>query len=256
MTLVFLHYFGGSAMEWQSTMAQLADQYRCVAVDLRGHGDSAAPETGYSVMDMADDVQALIKAMGIQDFVLIGHSMSGKVALYLASRLPAGLKLLLLLAPSPPLPEPIPDADRQEMLDTHGQRTAAEETAAKITVRPLASGVKSQIVADNLRTSEAAWHAWLTLGSKENISDRMSFINVPVHILVGTNDEALAPDVQPKMTLPYLPDATLERIDGAGHLLPWETPDELASFIRKKVTAIVPNLLRKSHDYIPLREPI
>jgi pimeloyl-ACP methyl ester carboxylesterase len=237
LTLVFLHYFGGSAMEWQPVMAQLADHYRCVAVDLRGHGNSSSPETGYSVADMADDVQGLIPAMGIQDFVLIGHSMSGKVALALASRQPEGLLRLLLLSPSPPLPEPIPDTDRQEMLDTHGQQTAAEETYSKITAKPLSESVKAQIVADNLRTSKAAWNAWLMMGSKETISEQMPSINVPVHILVGTNDKAIPPDVQQEMTLPYLPDATLESIDGAGHLLPWETPDELTAFIQRKVSA-------------------
>jgi pimeloyl-ACP methyl ester carboxylesterase len=243
LTLVFLHYFGGSAMEWQPVMAQLADHYRCVAVDLRGHGNSSSPETGYSVADMADDVQGLIPAMGIQDFVLIGHSMSGKVALALASRQPEGLLRLLLLSPSPPLPEPIPDTDRQEMLDTHGQQTAAEETLVKITAKPLSESAKAQIIADNLRTSEAAWNAWLTLGSKETISARMHSINVPVHIIVGMEDKALSPDVQPEMTLPYLNDATLERVDGAGHLLPWETPDELTTFIRKRVAAMVPKPL-------------
>lgn len=237
LTLVFLHYFGGSALEWQSVMAQLADQYRCVAVDLRGHGDSAAPETGYSVADMADDIQGLIQEMAIRNFVLIGHSMSGKVVLELASRQPAGLQRLLLLSPSPPVPEPISDTDRQEMIKTHGQQTAAEETFAKITAKPLSESAKAQIIADNLRTSDVAWTAWLTLGSKENISEHMPSINVPVHILVGTKDKAILPGVQPEMTLPYLPNATLERVDGAGHLLPWETPDELTAFIRGKIRA-------------------
>ena len=106
LTLVFLHYFGGSAMEWQIVMGHLADQYRCVAVDMRGHGDSSSPKTGYSVADMADDIQALIQEMAIQEFVLIGHSMSGKVALELASRQPDDLQSLLLISPSPPYPNP------------------------------------------------------------------------------------------------------------------------------------------------------
>ena len=243
LTLVFLHYFGGSAMEWQTVMAHLAGEYRCVAVDLRGHGDSSSPETGYSVADMADDIQALIQEMAIQEFVLIGHSMSGKVALELASRQPDDLQSLLLISPSPPVPEPITDADRRELLETYGLQSAAEETVEKITVRPLSKANRRQIIADNLRTSKGAWNAWLTLGSEENISGHMYSITVPVHIIVGTEDKALAPDVQPKMTLPYLPGATLERID-AGHLLPWETPDELTTFIREKVGAMVPNPLQ------------
>ncbi|MVM28680.1 alpha/beta fold hydrolase [Spirosoma sp. HMF4905] len=235
LTLVFLHYFGGSVLEWQAVMSQLAGQYRCLAIDLRGHGDSEAPATGYSVYNMADDVLEVLKTMDVQDFVVVGHSMGGKVALALASQQPAGLQSLILLSPSPPVPEPISDADRTEMLDNHGQRDAAEQTFAKITARPLSKEVKEQIIADNLRTADVAWKSWLLLGSKEDISGQMSKIGSPVAILVGTADKAILPDVQSTMTLPYLKTATLDTVDNAGHLLPWETPDDVVAFIQRKI---------------------
>lgn len=236
LTLVFLHYFGGSALEWQTVMNELAGQYRCLAVDLRGHGDSEAPDMGYSVATMADDVAELLKELSVQNFVLVGHSMSGKVALELASRQPAGIQSLVLVSPSPPKPEPISDADRKDMLDTHGQHSAAQKTLAKITARPLSEMAKEQIVADNLRTSKVAWDAWLTLGSKEDITDCMASVKVPVAIVAGTADKAIAPNVQHELTLPYLPNATFATIDAAGHLLPWETPAELIAFIQQNVT--------------------
>lgn len=239
-TLVFLHYFGGSALEWQLVINEFAGHYRCVAVDLRGHGDSDAPPTGYAVADMADDIAQLLTTMTVENFVLIGHSLGGKVALELASRQPVGLQSLVLVSPSPPKPEPISDADRKDMLETHGQRAAAEKTLAKITAKPLSEMAKEQIIADNLRTSKAAWDAWLTLGSKEDISDRMRTIQVPVAIVVGTADKAIAPDVQPELTLPYLQNATFDTIDAAGHLLPWETPDELVLFIRQHIVPAIP----------------
>lgn len=235
LTLVLLHYFGGSAMEWQSVMAQLSDRYRCIAIDLRGHGDSDSPETGYSVDDMADDVAAVLREKNTVSFVLIGHSMSGKVAMALAARQPSGLQSLLLLSPSPPLPEPIPDEDRQKMLRTYGQREAAEDTFRQITEKPLPEAAHAQIVADNLRTANVAWNAWLLEGSKENIAGQMPFITVPVHLLVGTNDRAVKPGVSETMTMPYLPTATFETVAGAGHLLPWETPDTVVDFIQKKI---------------------
>ena len=234
-TLVFLHYFGGSSLEWQAVMSQLTDQYHCVALDLRGHGDSDAPATGYSVNDMADDVAGLMRKMNIREFVLVGHSLSSKVALALASRQPAGLRALILIAPSPAFPEPIPEADRTDMLETHGQRSAAEKTFANITAVPLSAMVREQIIADNLRTSDVAWKAWLTGGSKEDISSQMSTLNVPISIIVGTEDRAILPDFQVTRILPSLKNATLDIIQDAGHLLPWETPDELATFIRRKV---------------------
>ncbi|UFH51926.1 alpha/beta fold hydrolase [Spirosoma sp. KNUC1025] len=235
LTLVFLHYFGGSALEWQDVMNQLSDQYHCVAVDIRGFGDSEAPNSGYSVDDMADDIQAVAQRLSGQAFVLIGHSMSAKVALALAARQPSGLQSLILLSPSPPVPEPIPDKDRQSLLEGYGQRSAAEETLEKITAVPLSASAQEQIIADNLRSSKHAWDAWLLQGSRENISDRMGAVTVPVHIVVGSADSNLSPDVHRRMVLPYLKNATLDVIDGAGHLLPWEKPDELATFIADKV---------------------
>jgi pimeloyl-ACP methyl ester carboxylesterase len=236
LTLVFLHYFGGSALEWQAVVGQLASDYRCVAVDLRGHGDSDAPETGYSVEDMADDVAALVHDLSLTQFILVGHSMSGKVALQLASRQPKGLQKLLLVSPSPPRPEPIPDKDRQQMLATHGQRSAAEQTFENITAFNVSDLAREQIIADNLRTSATAWNAWLTVGSREDIADQMVSIRVPVAIIVGAEDRALSPDVQSQLTTPYLKNVTVETIVGAGHLLPWETPAQLVAFIRKKIT--------------------
>ena len=244
LTLVFLHYFGGSALEWQVVMNQLSGNYRCVAIDLRGCGDSDAPETGYSVDDMADDVAELIRALQINDFVLVGHSMSGKVALALAAGTvnrtqPSGMKSLILVSPSPPAPEPIPDNERQKLLDGYGQRSAAEKTQKNITARSVSEAIQNQIIADDLRTSKPAWNAWLLSGSKENISERMQLITIPISIIVGSEDRALPPDVQHRLVLPYLKKATLTIVDGAGHLLPWEVPMELADFIQKKVVSFL-----------------
>ncbi|GAB3642160.1 alpha/beta fold hydrolase [Spirosoma arcticum] len=245
LTLVFLHYFGGSAREWQGVMNQLSGEYRCIAIDLRGHGDSDAPSrsagvvdspsTQYAVDDMADDVADLLITLGVDDFVLVGHSMSGKVALALASRQPVGLQSLLLVSPSPPVPEPIPADERQKLLAGYGKRLAAEKMVKNTTAVPVSEAVQEQIIADNLRTAKPAWDAWLLQGSNEDISARMTSINVPVRIIVGSEDRALPPDVQRTMTLPYLTDVTREIIDGAGHLLPWEVPDDLAKFIWKNL---------------------
>lgn len=235
LTLVFLHFFGGSAREWQDVMNQLSNQYRCIAIDLRGHGDSDDFPAAYAVDDMADDIADLLRTRNVDDFVLVGHSMSGKVALALASRQPAGLQSLLLVSPSPPVPEPIPADERQKLLAGYGKRLAAETMAKNTTAVPVSEAVRKQIIADSLRTAKPAWDAWLLRGSNEDISARMATINVPLRIIVGSEDRALPPDVQRTMTLPYLTDVTLEIINGAGHLLPWEVPDDLAKFIWKNL---------------------
>ena len=244
LSLVFLHYFGGSVLAWQLVMNRLADQYHCVAIDLRGFGDST-PAAGFSgqatfsVDDMANDVSAVISRYVSGNYVLVGHSMSGKVALALAAGSPErphpiGLQSLVLVSPSPPVPEPISDENRQKLVMEYGQRIAARKMIENITEVAVSRAVQEQIITDSLRTAEPAWMAWLLKGSREDISSRMATVQVPVHIIVGAEDRALPPEVQERLVLPYLKDASVEIIAGAGHLLPLETPDELSAFIRKK----------------------
>jgi 3-oxoadipate enol-lactonase len=88
--LVFLHYWGGSRRTWTKVMDGLKNNYRCVAYDQRGWGGSDAPAEGYALADLAEDALSLIAAMGLRRYVLVGHSMGGKVAQLVASRRGAG----------------------------------------------------------------------------------------------------------------------------------------------------------------------
>src|SRR5580658_9424661 len=62
-TLVLLHYWGGSSRTWAELIDQLVDQYRSIAIDHRGWGESDAPVQGYGLSDLADDAQSVISAM-------------------------------------------------------------------------------------------------------------------------------------------------------------------------------------------------
>ncbi|WP_019988338.1 alpha/beta fold hydrolase [Rudanella lutea] len=231
-TFVLLHFFGSSGREYAGVISALAGRYRCIAPDLRGFGDSAtAPDGDYSVDAMTDDVLSLIEQTVTGPFVVVGHSMSGKVALNLAARQPAGLLGLVLLAPSPLSPEPIEPDERQRLLTTHGQRSAAEQTRQNITSAPLSEAAQEQIVADDLRSSDAAWQAWLTHGSRENLEDRAGRITLPVQIVLGADDEHITRQLMQETLLRVLPQARLTLLSGAAHVLPLEKPVEVADIL-------------------------
>ena len=239
ISLVFLHYFGGSSRAWCAVIERLAGDYHCVAPDLRGFGDSAATETGYTMSGMADDVAELIGSLRLKRYALVGHSMGGKIALALAARQPPGLESLVLLSPSPPTPEPMDESERTRLLDAHGDRAAAEETVRRIVVQPLSDQAHEGVIEDNLRSSRTAWRAWLERGSREDIAVLMPKVNVPVLVGVGAAD-------------PVLPAALLERevvrrIAGGGarlavvpgkvgHLLPLEAPQATAELILESLS--------------------
>lgn len=231
ITLVFLHYFGGSSRAWSEVIKLLASERTCVAPDLSGFGDSDAPMNNYTVSDYADDISALVTTMDIKSYVLIGHSMGGKIALSLAARQPSGLQSLVLLAPSPPTPEPIADDERARLLTTYGDRRAAEKTVRKITARPLAATIFERTVEDYLQSSESAWRAWLEGGSREDISAKMGRINVPVIIAAGGMDESLTEELLRREVVRRIAGARLTVLPEAGHLLPLEAPADTADLI-------------------------
>jgi len=162
---------------------------------------------------------------------LVGHSMGGKIALALAARAPGGLAGVLLLAPSPPSPEPMTDEVRTRLLNSYGDRDAIEVTISQITANPLPAAIYERTVEDNLKSARPAWQAWLESGSRENIQAQMPNIEVPVWVVAGAEDKAITPAVLQREIVEKLAQASLHVMPDAGHLIPLEKPAETIHFI-------------------------
>lgn len=106
LPVVFVHSFGGDSSHWREQLTHLRATRRAVALDLRAHGKSAAPATGeYSVDAFASDIDAVVNELGLDHFVLVGHSLGGAAALDYASNHPdriAGLVLVAAPGRTPP----------------------------------------------------------------------------------------------------------------------------------------------------------
>ena len=250
-TLVFLHQLGGSARSWDAVIDRLGGAFPTLALNLPGFGSAADAPGPYSVSAYADVVGADVRALGPRDFILIGHSMGGKVALALAARQPAGLRALLLLAPSPPTPEPIEEAARGELIAGWGEYSAMSKVLAQSTAAPLPDDVRRLAIDDMMRCGKAAWTAWLTAGSREDISASMPHVPAPVTILSGTRDAVLPTALMRDEVAERLADARVDTVPGAGHLLPMEVPDAVAAAILSVVNAATsdaPRLVDRSRD--------
>lgn len=233
--ILLLHHFGGSSRTWEPVLRLLGDDVDCHAPDLRGFGRSAPDGRGYRIDDYADDIAAFIRENGLTRFVLVGHSMGGKIALALAARRPVGLQSLVLLAPSPPTPEPIPDDDRRQLMQARDDVASATRIAQRITARPLTAEDLERVVDDILRSAPRAWRAWLDHGSREDIASSMSRIDVPVLVVAGGCDKALGAAVQGPEVVARLRDARLVTVPDVAHLLPVEAPDAIADLLRSVV---------------------
>ncbi|MBX0291636.1 alpha/beta hydrolase [Hymenobacter sp. HSC-4F20] len=233
LTFIGLHYWAGSGREFQQVADLLAPDYLFLAPDLPGFGAAHEVVSSYSVASYVKEVEHVLAEKQVGRYVLVGHSMGGKIALALAARQPAGLAGVALLSPSPPGPEPLTDEDRMASMRAYGKPSEAEKTLQKITARPLPEALRQQILEDNLRSTRLAWDAWLLHGSREDLSAQMCSVCVPCTIVAGDQDDVMSPSVHGLETLPLLPVGTpLEIIGGAGHLLPYEAPEEVAQLLR------------------------
>lgn len=86
--IIFLHFSGANLMMWQRVVPYFQDQYRLILVDLRGHGKSDKPETGYHMDEMARDVIGVMQHLRIERAHIVGSSLGAEVGLSIAANYP------------------------------------------------------------------------------------------------------------------------------------------------------------------------
>jgi len=240
--VLFIHGYPLDRSIWDHPMAAL-EGYRRIAPDLRGMGESDAPDLGYSVETYARDLAALLDALGIEDAVLCGLSMGGYVAFEFIRRWRRRVRGLVLMS------------TRAEADTAEGKRardaaaaTARERGAAVIAESMLPNVLSAATLSgapetvERARTMMAASPVSGLVGALGAMRDRPdstellpTLAGLPTLILVGEEDE-LTPPARARAMAEAIPGARLVVIPGAGHLLPLERPDamtkELLDFLQ------------------------
>jgi 3-oxoadipate enol-lactonase len=230
--LLLVHGFPLSARMWQPQIAAFSDRYRIVAPDLSGFGDSEVPpERGaYTIDGYADEVAAIVSALGLDRVVLGGVSMGGYVALAVARRYPQILAGLVL-------------ADTRAEADSDEARRRRSEQqvflSARKDVDPLVDGLLESLLSKRAPAREEATdqvgglmramdpNGWI--GSLEAMKRRpdatpgLAGITVPTLVLVG-EDDGLTPPAAAEALAGAIPHARLAVVPAAGHLSNLENP--------------------------------
>ncbi|SKA44329.1 Pimeloyl-ACP methyl ester carboxylesterase [Chitinophaga eiseniae] len=117
--VILLHGLMTNGLCWSALARELEKDYDIIMPDLRGHGQSAAPDHGYRYDDHANDVAGLITALALPAPVLIGHSMGGMTAAVVASRTPNLLRGLVLADPTFLSPEIQREVHNSDVAEQH-----------------------------------------------------------------------------------------------------------------------------------------
>jgi len=238
--LFLLHSLGASHQEWSAARRALGDRFDCVALDIPGFGGTLAGNAT-DIDALVDWFQQEVTARAPTCWFVVGHSMGGKIATLLAARSRdgvqglAGLAGVVLVAASPPCPEPMEEARREEMLGWFAEggplRADAEAFIDANAHRPLQGATREAAILDVLRTDPIAWRAWLKQGSCEHRQEEAAHLHVPALILAGAEDGDLGEAAQRALNAPHYVHASVEIVPDAAHLIPIEQPQWLAQRI-------------------------
>ena len=115
--LVFLHGWGGDREYWKNQVEALAGEYRVVAIDQAGFGESGRNRKVWTADALAGDVAAVVKELGLKRVILVGHSMGGPVALLAAKRMPGTVVAVVGVDTLQNAESKLPEDVRKSLLD-------------------------------------------------------------------------------------------------------------------------------------------
>jgi 2-succinyl-6-hydroxy-2,4-cyclohexadiene-1-carboxylate synthase len=233
-TLVLLHGFTNTGASWDEVTTALAERYRPVAPDIRGHG-SASSRRPVTLAGVIADVGALAPA----SFELAGYSMGGRLALHVAFALPGRVSRLTLIGASPGIDDPGARAERRaadERLAGETETMTIEDFAERWAQTPVLAdqppAVRAAAVRDRLCSTPgglAAALRGLGTGALPSLWDRLGELTVPVELVVGERDHKFR--VTAEAMAAALPAVRLRVVRGAGHAVHLEDPAAVAGII-------------------------
>jgi 2-succinyl-6-hydroxy-2,4-cyclohexadiene-1-carboxylate synthase len=234
--VVLLHGFTHTGASWDPMVAALAESYRALAPDIRGHGSASGREP-VTLDAVLDDVAGIAP----ERFTLVGYSMGGRIALHAALRFEDRVDRLLLIGASPGIADPTERAARRaadDRLADEIEHMTIEAFARRWAQTPVLAGqppaVAAAIDADRRRNQPAGLARALRglgTGALPSLWDRLAELGVPVTLAVGEHDEkfkAIATEMAAA-----LPMAEVAVIPGTGHAVHLEAPERVAELIRQ-----------------------
>jgi pimeloyl-ACP methyl ester carboxylesterase len=241
--LVLVHGVRLHAHVWNDFARRATPDYHVLAVDQRGHGDSAwGDESDYHLEEFYRDLHAVVRARGLKRFTLVGHSLGGMVSLLYTHRHPEDVQRLVLVdisAGRPPVP---PGTDLSRISETPPPRDfdspedAAQYLAGLMRLAP--RHMVDESAQHGLRRLAGGRYTWkydpMLLARKPvgrpglpDFWQAAAEIRTPTLLQYGAESRVVTPELAERMRT-TMPDCSVERIERAGHALFTDRPDAFA----------------------------
>lgn len=221
LPVLFVHSYAGTSGHWQSQLQHLRRSRRAVAMNLRGHGGSAAPaDLAYTIPDLAQDIGAVADALGLQRFVLVGHSMGGSAAAAYAAQHPERLAGLVLVgAPGRTTPE----VEQSVLAALEQDHRGVMENYWQTMTEGARPEIEPMLRADMRRIPRKASKALVAATFAYDPSPALAAFHAPLLLIDTPHGES------PSALHLLVPQARRERLTGTSH---WPHLDDPRSFNR------------------------
>ncbi len=236
LKMILLHGWGGSASYWRDLVSHLSlEGLQVIAPSYRGHGDSDKPAKGYTVDEFAKDVLAVADAAGAQRFLLVGFSMSGKFAQYIAAVHPERVLGLVLIAPVPASEFPVPADMARAWCATQTDREAAFNTILAPFTKIEVKGELTDLFLDDFaKAARIALEETLNMCGASFV-EQAKEIRVPTLVIAGSYDPLLTPDMLKSTIISQVLGARMVARPCA-HEIPQEMPEQTAALLEAFVS--------------------
>ncbi|MGH8960112.1 MAG: 3-oxoadipate enol-lactonase [Jatrophihabitantaceae bacterium] len=230
--LVLLNSLGTTTEMWAPLLAPLAEQFRVIRVDFRGHGGSPPSEPGSPcrIEDLGRDVLAVLDRVGVRSVFLAGLSIGGMTAMWLAAHHPARVRRLAVLCTSAYLPPEQGWLDRAATVRDAGLEAVADAVVGRWITPDLAlrdddllTGLRAMLTSVD---AEGYAQCCEAIGSMD-LRDDLPRIAAPTVVVAGAEDLAIAPS-HADVIVSGVAGARLDVLSPAAHLATVEQPGAIA----------------------------
>lgn len=232
--LVFVHGLGGTYLDWEAQIAYFSAHFRVIVPDLRGCGRSGTGRRIFSIPRFARDLIGLLDRLGVQQFVLVGHSMGGAIAQQLALDHPQRVQKLVI-ANSMPLFQPqtrrhyIEFAYRWLVMAVLGPERLSRIGAQRMYPGPDQERQRAQSIARGAHNSRYSYLAALAALGRWSVLARLDELRLPV-LIVGSEHDYYTREESQRFA-DALPRSRLVIVAGAHHALPSEMPEAFNALV-------------------------
>lgn len=235
--IVFIHGWGCNRDFFAPQVAYFCDSHRVISVDLRGHGESDAPQQEYTVAKFADDVAWICNELKLKQIALVGHSMGGTIALDLTARYPALVRSLVIidsvLFPPKQLTDGLPLFS--DLIQKSGYLPILRQTLSELFFLPTDDPkVKEEILSvydkmpQHVLASSLPTH---TIGYDPVFAAQNC--HVPTTYIRAEHAPGHTPLGDVEVLASHMPQLTTAKILGAGHFAPLFVPDQINSMLKQ-----------------------